>query len=178
MCDIRLFKSAYQEYELAVVILNVPRNDEAFLNAVAYHLQQAVEKTLKAFLECTGVTVPNTHDIDKLIRMSKDNGSRVYITEWLEDKADTITRWETDTRYNLDYRVEADKINKGIKYIGEFFEVNGMKYEIRDELKDEATKQKLKEFFPKTYEPVDDFEWNCYYQIYRKKLADELRKEK
>ena len=120
MCDIRFFKSAYTDYELAVSIFQIPRNDEAFINAVAYHLQQSVEKILKAFLECQGVTVPNTHDIDKLLRMSKDNGSKIILTEWIEEKADTITRWEADTRYNVDYHVEVGKIQKGIEEIGKF----------------------------------------------------------
>ena len=52
MCDIRLFRSAYTEFELAREIFQIPRNDEAFLNGIAYHLQQSVEKLLKAFLEC------------------------------------------------------------------------------------------------------------------------------
>ena len=48
MCDIRLFRSAYTEFELAREIFQIPRNDEAFLNGIAYHLQQSVEKLLKA----------------------------------------------------------------------------------------------------------------------------------
>lgn len=130
MCDIRLFRSAYTDYELAQEIYKIPRNDEAFLNATAYHLQQSVEKLLKAFLECKGVTVPNTHDIYKLVRMSKNHGSNVILNEWLEDKADMVTRWETDT------------------------------------------KERLRSYFPKGYEPEDAFEWNCYFQIYRKQLTE------
>ena len=170
MCDIRLFRAAYTDYELAEAIYKIPRNDEAFLNAVAYHLQQSVEKLLKAFLECKGVTVPNTHDIYKLVRMSRDNGSNIVLTEWLEDKADTITRWETDTRYNMDYCVEAEKVQQGMEKIKDLFDKNGIKKELRDELKDEKTKEVLKSFFPKTFEPEDEFEWNCFYQIYRKKI--------
>ena len=41
MCDIRLFRSAYTEFELAREIFQIPRNDEAFLNGIAYHLQQS-----------------------------------------------------------------------------------------------------------------------------------------
>ena len=170
MCDIRLFRAAYSDYKLAVSIFKLPENDELFLNSIAYHLQQSVEKLLKAFLECKGVTVPNTHDIYKLVKMSKDNGSNVILTQWLDDKADTITRWETDTRYNMDYYVESDKIQEGITEIGKLFEANGIKNSVREALSNTEVKDKLTSFFPKSFTPANDFEWNCFYQIYRKKL--------
>lgn len=170
MCDIRLFKSAYTDLELADEIYRIPRNDEAFLNGVAYHLQQSVEKLLKAFLECKGVTVPNTHDIYKLVRMSRDNGSNIILTEWLENRADTLTRWEMDTRYNMDYSIESEKVREGIAEIKHLFEINGIQRELRTELADQSTKNKLAAFFPKFFVPADNFEWNCYYQIYRKQL--------
>lgn len=170
MCDIRLFRSAYTEFELAREIYQIPRNDEAFLNGIAYHLQQSVEKLLKAFLECKGVTVANTHDIYKLVRMSRDNGSNVIMTSWLENRADTLTRWEMDTRYNMDYTVESEKVREGIQEIRHFFDVNGIKEELRPEFSDQKVREKLLSFFPKNFCPADDFEWNCYYQIYRKKI--------
>ncbi|MCD8398939.1 MAG: HEPN domain-containing protein [Lachnospiraceae bacterium] len=170
MCDIRLFRRAWLDYRTAANLLAVPENDEAYMNNVAYHLQQAVEKTLKAFLECVGVTVPNTHDIDKLVRMSENNGSCVTITDWIKEKTDMLTRWETDTRYDIDYCVEKKKVVTGLEEVRQFLEVNGLKKELRDELKEDGIKDQLREFFPKSYEPEDDFEWNCYYQIYKKKL--------
>lgn len=170
MCDIRLFRSAYTEFEFAREIYRILRNDEAFLNGIAYHLQQSVEKLLKAFLECKGVTVPNTHDIYKLVRMSRDNGSNVIMTSWLEDRADTLTRWKMDTRYNMDYTVESEKVREGIQEIRHFFDVNGIKEELRPEFSDQKVREKLLSFFPKNFRPADDFEWNCYYQIYRKKI--------
>lgn len=171
MCDIRLFRRAYLDYRAAENLLKMPENDEAYMNMVAYHLQQAVEKTLKAFLECAGVTVPNTHDIDRLVRMSGNNGSRVIVTEWVEDKADMLTRWETDTRYDMDYCVEKEKVLKGLKEIKYFLEINGLKDELRKELQDPAVREKLTSLFPKTYRPASDFEWNCMYQVFRRKLS-------
>ena len=170
MCDIRLFKRAWLDYKAAESLLAVPQNDEAYMNYVAYHLQQAVEKSLKAFLECVGVTVPNTHDIDKLVRMSKNNGSAVEITDWIEDKADMLTRWETDTKYDIDYCVEKKRAIAGLEKIGQYLEINGLKETLREELKSEEVKKQLKSFFPKDFEPASDFEWNCFYQIYRKRL--------
>lgn len=170
MCDIRLFRRAYLDYRAAENLLKIPENDEAYMNTVAYHLQQAVEKMLKAFLECVGVTVPNTHDIDKLVRMSKNNGSRAELTPWLEDKADMLTRWETDTRYDIDYYVEKDKIQSGLVEVKYLLDQNGLKEELRGELLEPGKKEELAAFFPKDYRPESDFEWNCLYQIYRKSL--------
>jgi len=173
MCDIRLFRRAYLDWRAADNLLKTPENDEAYMNTVAYHLQQAVEKTLKAFLECVGVTVPNTHDIDKLVRMSKNNGSRVLLTEWIEEKADMLTRWETDTRYDMDYCVERDKVTAGLVQVKRFLDRNGLREELREELKDRESKEKLAEFLPEAYSPGSDFEWNCLYQIFRKRLEAE-----
>ncbi|MDO4291627.1 MAG: HEPN domain-containing protein [Eubacteriales bacterium] len=170
MCDIRLFQRAYLDYQAAETLLKMPTNDEAYMNLVAYHLQQSVEKTLKGFLECAGVTVPNTHDIDKLVRMSRDNGSRATITEWIADRTDMLTRWEVDTRYNIDYCVEKEKVLKGLAGVKEFLDANGLKEELREELKAPGIREKLKGFLPKSYSPRDDFEWNCLYQIYRRQM--------
>ena len=52
MCDIRLFRSARLDYETAKKLWETPWEDEMILNNAAYHLQQAVEKILKAALEC------------------------------------------------------------------------------------------------------------------------------
>lgn len=170
MCDVRLFRRAYLDYKAAENLLKIPENDEAYMNAVAYHLQQAVEKVLKAFLECAGVTVPNTHDIDKLVRMSKNNGSRVVLTDWIEEKTDMLTRWETDTRYDMSYCVEQVKVQAGLEEVRKFLERNGLREELREELRQPELKEKLALCFPKAYQPVSDFEWNCMYQVFRKRL--------
>lgn len=170
MCDIRLFRRAYLDYKAAENLLKIPENDEAYMNAVAYHLQQAVEKTLKAFLECVGVTVPNTHDIDKLVRMSRDNGSAAVLTEWIGEKADMLTRWETDTRYDMDYCVEEEKVRTGLTEVRCFLEWNGLKETLREELCVPEAKKRLESRFPKAYRPESDFEWNCLYQVFRKRM--------
>ena len=144
--------------------------DEYYINTIAYHLQQAVEKTLKGYLECVGVTVSNTQAIDKLVQMSKNNGSMAVITEWLEDRVDMLTRWEVETRYNLDFKIEKDKVLKCHKEIGTFLKLNGLDYELRTELQDDNQKQKLFELLPVSKKECDDFELNCFYQIYQKRI--------
>lgn len=94
------------------------------------------------------------------------------MNEWLEDKADTVTRWETDTRCNMDYSVELEKVKQGLEQIRNLFEINGIKKTLREELSNPDTKERLRSYFPKGYEPEDAFEWNCYFQIYRKQSTE------
>ena len=68
--------------------------------------------------------------------------------------------------------VESEKVKEGIEEIRHLFDINGIKHELRQELRDDEIKKKLVSFFPKDFMPADDFEWNCFYQIYRKQLPE------
>lgn len=169
MCDIRFFKSAYHCYDVAANLIKYYEQDEMYLNDVAYNLQQCVEKTLKAFLECKGVTIPQTHNIHKLISMSKNNGSAVIITDWIEQNQYEIETWESDTRYNFDISLELERVQTGLKEIKQFLDLNHMSYTLNTELND-ITKEKLRKKLPKSLVVRDNFEWNCYYSIFKKQL--------
>ena len=170
MCDIRYFKNAYNDYRVAAELLKSAEMDEYYINSIAYHLQQTVEKTLKGYLECVGVTVPNTRAMDRLVQMSGNNGSMAVITEWLEEHVDMLTRWEVETRYNLDFRLELEKVKKSYEKIGEFLKQNGLDYSLREELQQEEVREKLIALLPKSKKNCDSFELNCFYQIYKKRL--------
>lgn len=170
MCDVRLFRSARMDFETAQVLWKTPYNDEMILNNAAYHLQQAVEKVLKGALECVGVTVPNTHKITKLIDMVANNGANLVITEWLDDHSEMLSEWEAETRYNMDFLVEKRKLDKALTEIRNFLEVNGIKAELRDELQDASKKEKLLRCLPEERRNCNDFELNCYYIMFKKKI--------
>lgn len=167
MCDIRYFKSAYHCYDVAVHLMKFYEHDEMYLNDVAYNLQQCIEKTLKAFLECKGVTVPQTHNIHKLLSMSRNNGSIVVITDWIEQNSYEIEAWESDTRYNFDISLEVERIQVGLQEIKQFLDINHMSYDLNPELND-SMKEKLRQKLPKDLIIRDYFEWNCYYNIFKK----------
>ena len=61
---------------------------------VGFHVQQAVEKALKAALAAGGRVVPRTHDIAHLLELLEDMG----VPEALEG-AETLTRWAVRGRY-------------------------------------------------------------------------------
>ncbi|MCD8365032.1 MAG: HEPN domain-containing protein [Clostridiales bacterium] len=167
MCDIRYFKSAYHNYEVAEKLMHYYQSDELYLNDVAYNLQQCIEKTLKAFLECKGVTVPQTHSIRKLVDMSKNNGSAVEITDWIRENSYEIESWEADTRYNFDMILQVERISVGLREVKGFLDVNYLKPVLDEGITDEVKKQ-LHAKMPRNIEIRDDFEWNCYYSIFRK----------
>jgi len=48
-------------------------SDEIF----GFHAQQAVEKTLKAWLSLVGVTYPKIHDIEELFALLTDHGENI-----------------------------------------------------------------------------------------------------
>lgn len=158
------------DYETAAMIWKSPYNDEMILNNAAYHLQQAVEKVLKGALECVGVTIPNTHKISKLVKMVSDHGANLVLTDWLDDHSEMLSEWEAQTRYNMDFLVEKRKLDAAMDEIQLFFDLNGMKKELRKELEDDAVKGRLLKCLPENKRDCSDFELNCYYMMFKKKI--------
>ena len=170
MCDVRLFRSGFLDYQLARNIWEMPYNDEMFLNNAAYHLQQCVEKITKGALECTGVTVPNTHRLSKLFSMVQNNGANLVITEWMDDHAEMLSEWEAESRYNMDFLVEKRKLEKVLEKTEEFLRINGIWEELRTELQDKKTRQRLLQCMPADKRDCSDFELNCYFIMFARKL--------
>lgn len=170
MCDVRLFRSGFLDYQLARNIWQMPYNDEMFLNNAAYHLQQCVEKITKGALECTGVTVPNTHRLSKLFSMVQNNGATLMITEWMDDHAEMLSEWEAESRYNMDFLVEKRKLEKALEKTEEFLRINGIWEDLRTELRDEKTRQRLLQCIPMNKRDCSDFELNCYFIMFARKL--------
>ncbi len=172
MCDIRLFRSARMDFETAKTLWKMTWEDEMILNNAAYHLQQAVEKVLKGALECVGVTVPNTHKITKLISMVTNNGANITITDWVDDHSEMLSEWEAETRYNMDFLVEKRKLDRAMDEIDMFFRENGIQKELRRELQDEERKERLLSCLPESGRGCSDFELNCYYIMFQKKIEE------
>ena len=73
--------------------------NEGLLNTAAYHLQQAVEKSLKAILILKGRNPPKTHDINRLFR----EVSKYYPIPDDIKRAVDLTDYAFTTRYPDDY---------------------------------------------------------------------------
>lgn len=171
MCDIRYFRAALHKLTYAKETLKHATSDEMFINDAAYTLQQCVEFTLKAFLECKGLSVPPTHQIEKLVAMTKNNKSACEVTAWIEDNKYDLTEWESQTRYNFDYYVELSRIEKAIEEIEAFLKLNGLTNERLSEITEEDITI-LETLMPKNKLPKDDFELNVYYKIFKHKISE------
>lgn len=170
MCDLRYFRAIYADFKLAKKVFCAFTNDERTVNSTVYNLQQCVEKLLKAYLECAGVNPPHSHDISRLIRASKENASCVEITEWIDDYAETLTYWEANSRYNLDFFVEVHKVERALNQTEKFLAINGLQEDLFSQITDEV-KELIKSRIPEDKIPVENWEWNVLYKIFQKQFS-------
>lgn len=85
-------EKAEEDYLLAQHLLE----DSSFINAIAFHSQQAAEKYIKAYLVREQIEFPKTHDIGMLLNIvSKHNPS---LAESL-NSAIILTDYGVDVRY-------------------------------------------------------------------------------
>ena len=169
MCDIQYFRRAYHKLVVAKEMMTKFSRDELFITDVEYYAQQCVKFTLKAFLESAGNTVPDTHSITKLVAMTDSNESACKLTDWIRQNAYMLTAWEAESRYDFDYHVELEVIKEALVEIEKFLMINGLHMSLEKEIT-ESVKDDLRKILPKRVVPADDFEWNCYYHIFQKKL--------
>lgn len=119
-----LFDKAKQNLKVAESIYStIAINDEAYLNYVGYHIQQALELSIKYVLEMNGVNYPKTHDIDQLIRLANINNVDLYLNEYIDDHSEMFSLWEARTRYILNYRLEKRKIERSLMETKSYLDV-------------------------------------------------------
>lgn len=73
--------------------------DDAMCDNMCFDIQQCIEFTLKWKLEQIGIQYPKTHDLRSLCDLLEESGVSVYSVANLSDRADSITKWETTSRY-------------------------------------------------------------------------------
>lgn len=86
-------------------------DDKALRLQAAYHMQQAIEKTIKLKAEIAGLNLWG-HDIDVLIKKCDDAGVNIGVPKIIREKADMYTHWEAECRYYPIKVVRKDSIKK------------------------------------------------------------------
>jgi HEPN domain-containing protein len=69
-----LLTLAERDYKSAVILA---RASEPQMDGAGFHLQQAAEKSLKAWLALRGIDYPRTHDLNPLLGLLEDEGESV-----------------------------------------------------------------------------------------------------
>lgn len=122
------YEKALSNLKTAKIIYKMAANDDEQLNIVGYHIQQSIELAIKHILALHGIAFQKTHDLDQLIVLAKNNGVELFLPEYLKEKADVISLWETKTRYVIGFRVEQGRIEKALteleKYFGTLSSIN------------------------------------------------------
>ena len=118
-----LLDKAVQNLNCATIIFNSNLvQDEVYLNYVGYHLQQAVELSIKYTLENNGVEYNKTHDIEQLIQFANYNGVDLLLTEYIYEKAEMFSIWEAKTRYIKNYRLEKNKVATALNEVKQYID--------------------------------------------------------
>lgn len=69
-----LLALAERDHKAALILA---RAADPQMDAAGFHLQQAVEKSLKAWLALKGADYPKTHDLSLLLRLLEDAGEDI-----------------------------------------------------------------------------------------------------
>jgi HEPN domain-containing protein len=69
-----LLALAEKDYKAALILA---RASDPQMDAAGFHLQQAVEKSLKAWLALKRIDYPKTHDLNPLLGALEDQGERI-----------------------------------------------------------------------------------------------------
>ncbi|MBN1508300.1 MAG: HEPN domain-containing protein [Sedimentisphaerales bacterium] len=93
-------------------------SDEIF----GFHVQQAVEKALKAWLCAQGMTFPRTHDLDELGALLEETGQRLpaFLSDLLEFTDFAVAfRYEAfpDMEGDIDRRACVDKVARLLQHV-------------------------------------------------------------
>ena len=97
--------------DLKIVVSYYNDEDKAMRLQAAYHMQQAVEKTIKLKAEIKGLNLWG-HNINRLIKACDDGGIDIETPRYIKDSAERLTSWEAEGRYYPIKVVRRDSIKK------------------------------------------------------------------
>jgi len=99
-----------------VLVKKVIDDDEIREELILFHIQQAVEKAIKAILSHKGVIFPKTHDIEDLIELSWAKG--IQLPDYVE-RFPELTPYAVEFRYGFPDE-EAEDANEFLRLAEKF----------------------------------------------------------
>ena len=86
MSDIKQAQAMLRMAQRDLSALTGMHNDAVFADEIfGFHVQQAVEKSLKAWMCAAGISYPFTHQISRLLVLLRDAGAEVEAFWWLDE---------------------------------------------------------------------------------------------
>ena len=116
-----LFDKALSNFNTARILRNFMGEDEEQLNIISYHIQQALELSIKYTLEQNAVEYPKTHNIEQLVMLAEKEGVDLMLSEYIEDHCEMFSSWEGKSRYVLGYLVDVKKIDRALLELDQYF---------------------------------------------------------
>lgn len=107
--------------DLKIVSTYANSDDKALRLQAAYHMQQAIEKTIKLKAEIEGLSLWG-HDIDVLLQKCDEAQVDIGVPKLIKDKADMYTHWEAECRYYPIKVVRKDSIEKAYDAVCEWLD--------------------------------------------------------
>ena len=118
-----LLKRARSDIQIAKTLMTPagnPTNDEMITDQAAYHIQQGIEKALKYQTEISGIPYKKIHNLIGLISDVEKTG--FVVSNDLKAMAFQISDWEASSRYNDDFTVLREDMEKAINLYEELEE--------------------------------------------------------
>lgn len=100
MCE--LLELSLKDYKTCNALISSIGWDEFYRSICCYHMQQAIEKALKAVIDIKGVSMVYTHDIRILVDIVSDLG--VQVPQNIVRLSDELTKWESSSRYSNSFK--------------------------------------------------------------------------
>lgn len=108
---------SYVFRENAIQNMGKVADDECYMDVACFNMQQSLELLLKFIIEDRGMQAPKTHDICDLLVFVKTAGFVYSKYDALYEMGDTLTKWETRSRYGSGIISTIEKLRDVYKHI-------------------------------------------------------------
>ena len=100
MRKVDMLQRAYMDIQAAKAISVYNFDDELQYDALAYHVQQSIEKLMKYELESIGIEYPFDHRVNILYELMEKNN--LNPPDWIWQNRVILNEYATSTRYGED----------------------------------------------------------------------------